>query len=50
MKKRNLRRKRPKKNKRPYSSPQLTILGSVEKLTKNIGTVGADGLTGSRLL
>jgi hypothetical protein len=36
--------------KRLYRPPQLKVLGSLEKLTKQIGTTTADGLTGTSLL
>jgi len=35
--------------KQPYAKPQLAVHGSIEQLTTNIGTKGADGLTGSKL-
>lgn len=37
---------RPKK---PYSQPQLTVLGTVEQMTQAVGTSGSDGLIGSTL-
>lgn len=33
-----------------YTRPKLVVYGSVEELTNDVGTVGADGLTGSQLL
>lgn len=38
------------KRRRPYTAPQLTVHGTVEKITANIGTKGTDGLTGSTLV
>jgi len=35
--------------KRSYATPELTVHGSVEKITGNIGTKGSDGLTGSTI-
>ena len=35
--------------KKPYATPELTVHGTVEEITKNIGTKGSDGLTGSTL-
>jgi asparagine synthase (glutamine-hydrolysing) len=35
--------------KKPYVTPELTVHGTVEEITKNIGTKGSDGLTGSTL-
>jgi hypothetical protein len=39
-----------KDGKQPYSPPRLTVYGDVAKLTQNVGTVGSDGITGSRLV
>jgi hypothetical protein len=36
--------------KKPYTPPKLTTYGNVEKITKNLGIQGTDGLLGSRLL
>ena len=33
-----------------YAAPELTVYGTVEELTKNVGTLGSDGVTGSRLV
>lgn len=35
--------------KKPYTTPQLTVHGDVEKITGAVGTTGSDGLTGSQL-
>ncbi len=40
----------PSTGKLPYQAPQLERHGDIETLTRNIGLVGADGLTGSRLM
>ncbi|MFA5353225.1 MAG: lasso peptide [Thermodesulfovibrionales bacterium] len=37
-------------NKKTYSSPQLKVHGSVEEITKVIGTKNSDGVLGSRLV
>ena len=36
--------------KKPYTSPRLTIYGTVQKLTKTIGLTAADGMTGSNIV
>lgn len=36
--------------KQPYTTPQLTVHGTVEKLTLALGSGTKDGLTGSLLL
>ena len=33
-----------------YVPPELTVYGTVEELTQNVGTLGSDGITGSRLV
>ncbi len=33
-----------------YSTPVLIVHGTVEEITKNLGTKGSDGLLGSRVL
>jgi hypothetical protein len=35
---------------KPYSTPKLTVYGTVEQITLTVGTKGTDGLTGSSLL
>ena len=35
--------------KQPYEPPRLRVEGTIEKLTREIGLQGSDGLTGSRL-
>jgi hypothetical protein len=37
-------------SKKPYTQPQLTVYGPVEKVTRAVGLRGSDGLTGSRIL
>ena len=32
-----------------YTRPELTVYGSIEELTNDLGTVGSDGITGSQL-
>lgn len=36
--------------KKPYTTPVLTVHGTVEEITKNAGEKGADALIGSQLL
>jgi len=36
--------------KKPYTSPRLTVYGTVQQLTKTIGLTTADGLTGSTIM
>lgn len=36
--------------KKPYIAPQLTVHGTVGKITGQLGTSGPDGLLGSRLV
>jgi len=33
-----------------YIQPELTVYGSIEELTNDLGTVGDDGMTGSQLV
>jgi hypothetical protein len=35
--------------KEPYVKPELTVHGTVQELTQNLGLIGTDGLLGSRL-
>lgn len=39
----------PPVNKQPYEPPRLRVEGTIEKLTRNIGLSGSDGLTGSTI-
>lgn len=50
-KKKDLREKKDVQEqlKKPYMTPRLTVHGTVEKITGNLGTLGADGPIGSRL-
>jgi hypothetical protein len=36
--------------KKSYATPELTVHGTVEEITKNIGTKGTDAVIGSRML
>ena len=36
--------------KKPYTTPQLTVHGDVEKITRNVGLGAPDGLTGSGIV
>jgi hypothetical protein len=36
--------------KKPYAAPHLTVHGTVENITGNIGLKNTDGLTGSSLM
>ncbi len=35
---------------KPYSTPVLIVHGTVEDITKGLGTKGSDGFLGSRVL
>ncbi len=36
--------------KKPYTTPQLTVHGDVEKITGAVGATGSDGQLGSQIL
>lgn len=36
--------------KKPYTTPQLTVHGDVEKITGAIGASGSDGMLGSQVV
>ena len=39
----------PPAPRKPYHAPELTVHGRIEELTRNIGPIGTDGVTGSQL-
>lgn len=39
----------PDEAKKPYTTPTLTVHGTIEQITKTIGLTTADGLTGSHI-
>lgn len=39
-----------KSRKKPYTTPQLTVHGDVEKITGNLGTGSPDGITASGIV